>query len=352
MNARILTTATVLALAAISCSKKRAAIKEKPRPVHYITVQEPESTVERSFSGVLAPAEGASIAFEVGGRVIEVKAKSGRRYEEGEVLAKIDPAEYLTQLGSARAAKTEAEQNEARTRLLWEKKNVSDAAYESTVAARDTTRAKFDSAQKKVNDCTLRMPYAGAIASVAVEAQTVVSAGEKVMALEGDGGMEFEIGIPAADIGNVKPSMTATLKLGSLPGMEPFTATVIEVATQPSSNTTYPVTLAVESGGDPAVRSGMDGEATITLPKSGGATISIPIGCVLGAPPDEQFVWLISRGDAPGHTVARQPVTAGKLTSDGGIEILGDSLKAGSKVVSRGVHRLAKDDVVTLIEPE
>lgn len=351
MTHRIPLALAAMAMAAFpACSKKVEPPVAKPRPVFYITIDKPEATASRSFSGVLSPAQGASISFEVGGRVTEVLAKTGERYEKGAILAKIDPRDYQSELNSAAAAKTEAKSAESRTRLLWENKNASQAELDTAIAALRNAEAAHETSAKKVADCNLRMPYAGVIASKSLDAQSVVSAGEAVMELEGEGGMEFLIGIPAADIAQIKRDMTAQLTLGSLPG-KTFTTSVLTIASQPSANSTYPVNMAVESNGDLAVRAGMDGEATLTLPKAGGATLSVPVECVVGKPPGDQFVWLISDGEGLAHTVSRKAVKAGNLTGEGRIEVLGDALSPGQKIVSRGVHRLTEGESVVLAAP-
>lgn len=341
--------ALVATLAVVSCSKEVETPTAGPRPVYTIVVAKAEPNVSRAFSGVLSPAEGASISFEVGGRVTQVLAKTGRRYKKGDVLAKLDPRDFQIDLDAAAAKKTEAAQVEARNRLLWESKNLSDADYQASVAALRAAEASYNGAKKKVDDCTLRMPYDGTLATKSLDAQSVVSAGSAVMTLEGDSGMEFLIGIPANDIALIKREMSAQLTLGSLPG-KTFSASVLSVGTQPSTNSTYPVNLSVDLKEDPAVRAGMDGEAVLALPKINGANISVPVECVVGSPPDEQFVWLIDPGESAVHTISRHLVTAGELTSGGHIEILNESLKEGQRVVSRGVHRLSEGESVTLVE--
>ncbi|MEM9478096.1 MAG: efflux RND transporter periplasmic adaptor subunit [Verrucomicrobiota bacterium] len=339
----------LLVIATSSCRGKKEELVVKPRPVYFFTVEKPLATEDRSFSGILSPAEGASISFEVTGRVIEVVGSTGKRYKKGDVLARINPRDFQAELNAATATKTEAAQAEARNRLLWESGNLSDAEYEASVAALRNAEANLDAAQKKVEDATLRMPYDGVIAQKSIDNQTVVNAGQTVFTLEGEGGMEIEIGIPAADIAQIEVGMPAVLTLGSLPG-KTYPAEVLSIATQPSANSTYPVNLTVEVEDDSAVRAGMDGEATLTLQQGDGPTMAIPVECVAAAPPGEQFVWLLEAAENDAYQVKKTPVETGSLKADGRIAVLGDALTVGQKIVSRGVNRLVEGQAVTLVE--
>ncbi|MFT5105676.1 MAG: multidrug efflux system membrane fusion protein [Verrucomicrobiales bacterium] len=320
-----------------SCTEEKAPPAAKPRPVFAIEVEKPRATVERSFSGLVKPAEGAPLSFEVTGRVIELSAKQGVRHIKGDVLARLDPSDYQTQLNGTQAKLTEAQQSKRRTQTLFESGNASKSDLEAAISTEKSAQSSFQSAQKKLNDCTLKMPYDGVIGSVSVEAQSFVSAGQEVLSLQGEGGMEFEIGLPAAEVAKVKVGMLSRVTLGSLPDVE-MNAKVAEVATEAAANTTYQVALLIEGEIDPSVRSGMDGEATLTLPNGNGMGVAIPIECVVGRGTDQQFVWVLE-GEGETRKVIRRVVKAGMLAPGGKVEIQ-EGLQPGETIVSRGVHRI------------
>jgi multidrug resistance efflux pump len=47
-----------------------------------------------SYSGVTAPAEQSAVAFRVAGQVISVEAEVGDEVNAGDVLARLDPADF------------------------------------------------------------------------------------------------------------------------------------------------------------------------------------------------------------------------------------------------------------------
>ena len=329
-------------LAAAGCDRAAPPPAVQPRPVHTVTVESPSHTVQRSFSGLVQAAEGVGIAFEVGGRVIEISAKEGVRYEEGSVLARIDDAEYRNQLIGAEAQLTEAQQNLRRTQQLFETGNAAQGALETAIAQEKAARSNYNSAKKRVEDSVLEMPYDGVIGEVYVDAQQVVSTGQTAMSIQGEAGLEFEIGIPAEIVSGVKPEQTAQIVLGTLPGKQ-FPATVRTVSPQPGQNTTYPVTLRFAKVDD-RVREGMDGEATLELANPNGYATTIPATCVGAGPGEAKFVWVYDEG-----RVSKRPVATGELREGGSIEIT-EGLEKGDVVVSRGVNRLRDGQEVRLLE--
>ncbi len=327
------------------CGRPASGPEPVTRPAICIVVPEPSTSIERAFSGVIDSVDGANLAFEVGGRVVEVPAKEGVRYREGEVLARLDTSEFENQLSAAQAQLTEARQNLRRTQQLFETGNASQSQLESAIAREKGASSNFISAEKRLNDATLRMPYAGIIGTVNIDEQVVIAAGQAVMTIQGEGGMEFDISVPAEMIQRIEPGMKATVSLGSIPG-ESFSAEVDSVSPEVSVNTTYGVTL-VFAKQDERLRKGLDGEALLSLPHAGGDVIRIPVECVATLPADATFVWVVERraGDPETGTVSRRRVEIGQLREKGTLEIL-SGLEPGEIVVSRGVHRLEEGQEV------
>ena len=325
-----------IAILASGCSNKSETTPTPPRPIYTHIVSAPSATIRRIFSGQLAASEGANIAFEVTGRIIEVIAKEGAKYQRGDILAKLDDAEYQSSLADETGRHIQTQQELRRVQRLFESGNASQSQLDSAIAQESSARSTLEVASKRVNDCILTMPYDGVIGSVDVRAQQVVSAGSTVMTIQGDGGMEFEIGVPADLLAGIDTGMEASIVLLSFPN-DPLSATVTEVAPQVGSNSTYPVTLTVSDSNDQA-RAGMDGEATLLLANPNGPTITVPVTCI-NASGETPHVWIVDNLDNGTAKVSRQPVELGKLRESGTIEIV-NGIIAGDVLVSRGVNRL------------
>ncbi|MCA8960729.1 MAG: efflux RND transporter periplasmic adaptor subunit [Planctomycetes bacterium] len=349
MNGIRITAVGVLVTFAVGCSSEAPGVPPRVRPVVVHAVAAPETTVVRSFSGTTAATDAADLPFEVSGRIVRVFAVAGERKSEGSALAQIDVSAYEADLRRAEAESVRANDELRRVQQLFETDNASRAQFDAAMAAQRSADATLTTAEKRVRDGTMKMPYDGVIVEVLKEEQEFVSAGTPVVRVQGEGGMELTVGVPADLIASVRAGDSAKVKIGSLPGVE-IAATVAEISRQVSRNTTYPVTLKLASMPGVDIRAGLDGEASFELPNPGGPSLSIPAECVVGGPPARTFVWVVRPVDTQTGVVERRPVEVGGLRPNGRIEI-GGGLAAGELVVTRGVHHLVAGMTVGL-EPE
>jgi RND family efflux transporter MFP subunit len=316
------------------------------RPVYTYTVPTPQAELERRFSGQLSASQGVELSFEVSGRVVELNAAQGRRFEKGAVLARVDETDFLTRLNDAKAVHVQATQELRRVQRLFETDNASQSQLDSAISKAKSSRASSDLAKKQFDLCTLEMPYAGVIASVEIDAQQVVSAGQAAIRIQGEGPMEFKFGVPSNVVAQVEAGREVQVLISDA-GLGGFPAKVKKVAPSSEQNTTYMVT-AVLMRADSRLREGMDGEAVLNLPNANGVYISVPLSCVLGSAGDQRYVWIVtpdaSRGTA---TVSRRQIGLGALLAGGHVAVL-DGLSAGEQVLSRGVHRVEEGMLVRI----
>ena len=247
-------------LALVGCSPDESPPPAPPRPVVVFEVAAPSATIDRSFSGATAAINSAEVAFEVSGRIESLTAVRGRRYEQGAVLAQLDVSTYQAELRSAQAEATRANEELRRIQQLFETDTASRAQFDSAIAAQRSAAANLDTAQKRVDDGTIRMPYPGVIGEVLKEEQEFASAGSPLLRIQGDGGMEMEVGVPGDLIGSIEVAMPCAVRIGSLPGVA-INGVVTQISREVSRNTTYLVTLSLTPPAGIDLREGLDGEA-------------------------------------------------------------------------------------------
>ena len=340
---------TLLALLAglSSCSKDKPTTESEPRAVITHEVQAPQLEITRKFTGVSQASDSAELGFEIGGRIIALPAISGTRYAKGTILAKLDTTSYEAQLRQAQAEATRSQEELKRVQQLFETGNASKANLDQAIAVQKSADAALQSAEKNVTNGTLLMPYDGVIGDVLKDKQEVVSAGTPVMLVQGEGGMEIEIGVTAEYIGAVKVGMKAKASFPSI-SKTPLDATVIKISPQASDNTTYPVTLSIDEN-NADLRDGLDGVAALSLPNPKGASIRVPLSCVAGAAGDQRYVFIIKQSDAHHATVEKKSVKIGSLGEDSTVEIT-EGLSAGEIILARGVHRIEPGTEVRISE--
>ncbi len=339
----------LVSLILAGCGGEKSVVELPPRPVYTIVVPEPTSTSTRTFSGQLQAAEGVNLAFEVSGRVIEVLAKQGQFYAEGTLLARLDASDYQNSLDNAQAGLTQADQELRRAQRLFESGNASQSQLDGAIAQEQSAQANYNSALNRLNDTSLKMPYEGVIASVNIDPQQVVQAGQSAMSIQGEGPMEFAFGAPTDVVGLLSTGQSLTIRLGDI-AEDTFPATITEISPSSTNNTTYGVTAAL-SVTDAAFRVGMDGEANVELSRETGDAMLIPLVCVVSMAGGKQFVWVASSQEGGLAAIGKREVSVGSLELEGNVSIL-SGLNPGERVVSRGVNKMEDGMIVRLKEEE
>jgi RND family efflux transporter MFP subunit len=337
-----------LSLFIVSCAEEESA-PLKPRVVKTFQVSEPSETYQRSFSGQLKASEGTGIGFQVNGRILDLDVKVGSRIEAEEVLARLDDSDYQNQLADANAKLSQARKELQRTRLLFEAENASQSQIDSATARSLSAEAAAELAARRVTDCVLKMPYTGLIGEVRAEKQQVVSAGQVIVTIQGEEGLEFEIGVPADLVGAIENGQIASIEVGGKDDLV-YSGEVTEISPQVAENTTYPVVITIDQA-DGQIRAGMDEVAIVELPSGTASLMLIPFECVVAQADNDPFVWVVEvLGNGLGK-LGRQVVVLGSLAADGMIGVV-SGLETGDVIVSRGVHRVeAGMEVLVDLEP-
>ncbi len=87
---------------------KTAASAPTARPVKSMVLSETTASETRVFPGLVQAASEADLAFRVSGPLIELNVRIGRRVEQGEELARIDPRDFQVNVKRLTASLDEA----------------------------------------------------------------------------------------------------------------------------------------------------------------------------------------------------------------------------------------------------
>jgi len=345
---------TLAAMAAVLAILGCEDEQEEPeviRPVRYVIVEGHDAAKQRTFSGVSKAGQESRLSFQVSGQVVSVPINVGDTVKKGDTIARMDPADYALQLQNAQAsaAQSRAQERNAkatyeRTRALYENQNASrqdlDAdrtAYESGRAGLEASRQQIRLRQRQLGYTHLKAPETGTLATVDIEVNEYVTAGELVATLLAGDQIEVSTSVPASVIRSIKKGAEAKARFNSLGGkVFPGTVTEVGVASVGGA-TTFPVTVRLTEGQD-QVRAGMSADVTFVFAsEKDGPRYSLPISAV-GEDREGRFVFMLEKtGDSLG-TVHRRPVEVGEILSDG-IEIR-DGVTPGDVVVTAGVSRI------------
>lgn len=347
---------TAAALVLSGCSEEKAETVEIIRPVKTIEIAKADETRTLDYSGSVRARTEMNLGFRINGKIIERLVDIGQRVKSGDLLARVDPADYQLSVRSAEASLDAAERQVETAELVRNRaeqlfaKQVSPKSqleqavlsYNQAVATRDSAKSTLEQARNQVSYAELRSDQNGIVTAVSADVGQVVGSGTPVVTVAVDGEKEVLIAVPEMDIAQFKPGKTVKAGFWSDDALT-LQGKVREVAgsADPQSRT---FAVRVSLPNDPNVLLGMTAniEATATNAKQ---AVSIPLSAL--AEKDKQpIVWTVDRAAT---TVHARPVTVGDFTGDG--VRISDGLKPGDLVVSAGTQFMTEGLKVKLEAP-
>ncbi len=342
MNHRILLACLLVSAGAWAQTPQAGSAKPAAVPIRVAGIQ--SRSVERSveFSGSLASPEDATLGAEVEGKVVELLADLGDEVPKGQVLARINPDEYLFRKTQAETALAQAEANLRRSEELARQDIVSASALEDARTTAARASADADLARKRYRDTEVRAPFAGAVARRLVSAGEYLKVGQPVFQLVMTNPLKLIGEIPERYLGSVKPGGAVTLLLDAFPGRI-FEGRITRVA--PSVNPqsrAFSVEARVQNPRG-QLKPGVFASARVSTGTEQGA-LAVP-ELALTAFAGVSKIFVIE------GTIARERRVEVERRLPGGLAVVrGPGLKAGQRVAVSGLARLA-DGVEVAVVP-
>ncbi len=307
------------------------------------------------YTAELRSRHEADRSFQVGGKLIRRTVEVGSAVHKGAVLAQLDDTDQrLSQesaasaLAAARAELEHARVDEARYRDLLERGLTTRAAYLAQLTAVKTGQSRFDQAAADLRLSGQRLSYTvlradddGIVTRVLIETGAVVAAGQPVLSVARLNELDAVFDVPDSRIDEVRGMHEAQIALLGEPQV-PFPARVREIAPSADPVTrTYRVKAEIP---DPPAILHLGMSVGVTIAASGApSSLALP-ATALFQQQTATAVWVV-RSD---QTLELRPVSVRRYDSDR--VVLDGGLRAGERVVTAGVHRLAAGERVRLLE--
>ncbi|MEM7710979.1 MAG: efflux RND transporter periplasmic adaptor subunit [Pseudomonadota bacterium] len=154
-------------MAALACGVLWAgdapAQEAAPRPAKVFTVSATEDVVRRTYPAIVLPSREVELSFRVSGRVVELPIRGAMQVQEGDVIARVDPRDFETQIAQieSQIAQAAAELSALRAGARVEEV----AALEAAVSSAE---AQLEQAQDAV-DRTRQLAERGVVANAQLE---------------------------------------------------------------------------------------------------------------------------------------------------------------------------------------
>lgn len=356
-HTRLLALGLVSAFFLAACEEETVPVTPQVRAIKTFTVTDVAEGQRLKFPGKVEAADTSSLSFAVAGSVVSVSVGAGDRVSKGQVLATLDKEPFEddvnaanAELQKARAGLKEKEQDLQRKAALFSKGWVARAALEQAQSAMEAARsdvgyvtAKFNKANRSLEDTVLRAPFDGIIGERSIDPFIEVAPGQPSLILNAEGALDVAISVPEKNLARIHIGMPATVNVTPL-GQEILSGRVTEIGAEGGAGNVFPVRVSLDQF--PAViRSGMTAEVFLTVARQDGpAGFLIPISAI--APGDDRSKGYVYVYQADNSTVRRMPIKP-HGARDNLIAVSG--VKAGDQLASAGVTFLHDGQKVKLM---
>ena len=351
------------ALAGLGACGKKPEAAPSPRPVVSMTVHPDGHGATASWPGTVQARYATPLSFRVNGKIVERSVHLGDTVKPGQVLARLDPADY-----DRNAASAQAQYDAAQHRVVFAEQQLDrDAAqakanliaraqleqtqdaYASAMAQRDQAKQQLALAQDQRRYTQLVADHAGIITAENADTGQNVQSGQPVYQLAWSGDVDVVSDLPENAIGALHTGDAAQVTLPALPGRH-YAAAVRELAAaaDPQSRT-WRVKLTLEQPGAD-VRLGMTANivlagnaANATQADSG--TFTIP-ATALFHDGNVPALWIVQGAD---NVLQLRRVSVSRY--DARTITVTQGLKDGERIVLQGVHTVTAGEKVHPIAP-
>src|SRR4029453_9539503 len=224
------------------CNEKAAETAAPGRPVLVATVHYGAETPERRFVGTIRPRIETDMGFRVPGKVAKRLVEVGQTVDVGQPLATLDEVDLKLQAEQAEAeyraatgVLAQATASEQRAKDLRAKAWTTEPKMDTSRAAADEARARFNRAERSVELTKNSLSYAtlvadtrGVVTATLIEPGQVVASGQTAARVARFAEKEAVVAIPETLIGRAKEGV-ASVTLWSEPDKK-YAAKLGEIA--------------------------------------------------------------------------------------------------------------------------
>jgi RND family efflux transporter MFP subunit len=296
---------------------------------------------DRSYSGEVRSRIETTLAFRVGGKIVERRVDVGTAVKAGQVLARLDPADAGLQATQAEAQLALAAADLARYRDLKARNYISASALDARETTFKAAQAQAALAKNQTSYTTLVADRNGVIGQVLAEPGQVVSAGQPVFRLAPDGEREIAIALPEGELAGFKAGQAAevTFWATSGPAAKPLAGRLREISPVADPVTrTFAARVSLKDA-DPLLPIGMTATVRFPAGAAGATKLIVPLTAIFQQG-NQPAVWIVGAD----NTVKLQAVSVSAYTDSGAVVTGG--LAGGEQIVVAGVNLLTAGEKV------
>lgn len=310
------------------------------------------------IAGITSPFRRATVAAEVGARIVERHVEPGQHVAAGDALVTVDAETLSIAVDEARATLDAREVDLAEAQRALDRGDelrrngaISEGQHDELGFAKkraESTRTLADAALRRAQraraDAVVRAPFAGTVERIEVQVGDYLSPAAPVATLADFARVRLRAGVTASEAARLTPGAPAEVSIPALGGYE-TTASVHSIGQMADETTgTYPVELWLDNE-DRAIRGGMVGQVRMAA-AAGEEGALVPRNAVLRRQ-GRLAVYVVEARDGALRVYA-QDVRVGQQQGDY-VELL-EGPEPGARVVVDGLFALTDGAVVFIDE--
>ncbi len=278
------------------------------------------------------------MTFNVPGQVIELPVEEGQLINKGDLVARLDDANYKIQMRSALAKYNKTRTDYSRVEQLWQRSQaVAKAEVDKQRTAMDVAQADYALAKKNFDDTRLVAPFTGVITKRYVENYSNVEDKEPIVSLQDLNDLEIVINVPERVVRNTPKKVVGYAVFADQPE-KLLPVTLKSFSSDSDSQTqTYEVVLALDPGYDITVLPGMSVDV---VPQQAAADVAVgqvtvPLKAIFSSADGVTGVWVFNPETS---RVTLQAVELGDVL--GADVVVLNGLVGGEQIATAGVGQL------------
>jgi membrane fusion protein (multidrug efflux system) len=334
-----------LCLAILASCKHKNAIKSESdnRPGMTVVVAPAAYLSQNSTLTLSASTEGdhtADIGFLVSGKINRVNFEEGQYVNKGQLIASVDPADFISNLSSAKADLQKADDEFSRIKIMYDRGSVTESDYQTAIKTRDQSMAQQEIQAKRVRDTRLYAPISGFLSKRAVEPGAIINQGTIAFTIVDVEPIKITASVPESEIANIKVGNKTQVHIAALDTTYSGKISLIGAVADPTVRA-YTVKIYLTNKGR-RIRPGMIAE--VSLPSNHRQTIlTVPAEAVLHDDTQAAYVFVVDPTD---HKAYKRKVAIGSVT--GNVLEIASGLKQGENVIIGGQQKVQDGLAVTV----
>ena len=296
---------------------------------------------DKEFSFIARPFRTSELSFRVGGPIDRFDVYAGNRYQQGSIIAEIDPRDFRIRKERAEAIYHQAKAEFERIQKLYDKGNVSASTYEKAKADYITAKTTFNTASYELEDTRLIAPFNGYVGEVYIEKFQDVKATQPIISFIDIDQLKLEIYV-TQDIARAAQALdTIQVRFDAQPD-KVYNAKIMEISKGTTRNNLSYLLTAIVPNPDMEWLGGMSGILSIDLPKEERSqNLWLPLTAICHRPQKGDYVWVVK-----GDKVNSVPVKLGEQRNNQ-IEIV-EGITGNDLVVLTRQRFLSENSTVTI----